>query len=130
MDDMLKIVGVAKYDLSLELELGTRDLKIGGNIKGLFLHGDGRQGSEPIFVPRTPSKELLEDDGYLICFVYDKKVGCSEMVIIDAKTMASKPVGVVNLPTRVPGGLHSIFLSKVCISPHFAMIGKDTNKSY
>jgi carotenoid cleavage dioxygenase len=75
MDDMLKIVGVAKYDLSLEPELGTRDLKIGGNIKGLFLHGDGRQGSEPIFVPRTPSKELLEDDGYLICFVYDTKVG-------------------------------------------------------
>ncbi len=75
MDDMLKIVGVAKYDLSLELELGTRDLKIGGNIKGLFLHGDGRQGSEPTFVPCTPSKELLEDDGYLICFVYDKKVG-------------------------------------------------------
>ncbi|KAH8953584.1 hypothetical protein BDL97_08G035300 [Sphagnum fallax] len=112
MDDMLKIVGVAKYDLSLELELGTRDLKIGGNIKGLFLHGDGRQGSEPIFVPRTPSKELLEDDGYLICFVYDKKVGCSEMVIIDAKTMASKPVGVINLPTRVPSGLHSIFLSE------------------
>ncbi|CAM6025493.1 unnamed protein product [Sphagnum balticum] len=112
MDDMLKIVGVAKYDLSLEPKLGTRGLKIGGNIKGLFLHGDGRQGSEPIFVPRTPSKELLEDDGYLICFVYDKKVGCSEMVIIDAKTMASKPVGVVNLPTRVPGGLHSIFLSE------------------
>lgn len=75
MDDMLKIVGVAKYDLSLDPELGIRGLKIGGNIKGLFLHGDGRQGSELIFVPRTPSKELLEDDGYLICFVYDKKVG-------------------------------------------------------
>ncbi len=70
---MLKIVGVAKYDLFLEPDLGTKDLKIGGNIKGLFLHGDGRQGSEPTFVPRTPSKELLEDDGYLICFVYDKK---------------------------------------------------------
>jgi carotenoid cleavage dioxygenase-like enzyme len=43
----------------------------------------------------------------------------SETVIIDAKTMASEPVGVVNLPTRVPCGFHSIFVSQVCTRASF-----------
>jgi carotenoid cleavage dioxygenase-like enzyme len=43
----------------------------------------------------------------------------SETVIIDAKTMASEPVGVVNLPTRVPVGFHSIFVSQVCTLASF-----------
>ncbi|CAM6036841.1 unnamed protein product [Sphagnum compactum] len=111
-DKEMKIVGVAKFDLALEPELNTRDLKIGGNIIGLFVHGDGRWGSEPLFVPRVVDKEIPEDDGYLICFVYDENKGKSETVIIDAKTMASEPVGVVNLPTRVPAGFHSIFVSQ------------------
>jgi carotenoid cleavage dioxygenase-like enzyme len=33
-------------------------------------------------------------------------------VIIDAKTMASKPVAVVSLPARVPAGFHTIFVSE------------------
>ncbi len=35
------------------------------------------------------------------------------MVIIDAKTMAPKPVAVVSLPARVPAGFHTIFVSEV-----------------
>ncbi|CAK9238338.1 unnamed protein product [Sphagnum jensenii] len=111
-DKKMTVIGVAKFDLALEPELNTRDLKIGGNIIGLFVHGDGRRGSEPLFVPRVVDKEIPEDDGYLICFVYDENKGKSETVIIDAKTMASEPVGVVNLPTRVPVGFHSIFVSQ------------------
>jgi carotenoid cleavage dioxygenase-like enzyme len=75
-DDMIdKFIGVVKYDLSLEPHLHTRDLRVGGNIKGVFLHGKGRWGSEAIFVPRIASKEILEDDGYLICFVHDERIG-------------------------------------------------------
>ncbi|CAN5968873.1 unnamed protein product [Sphagnum jensenii] len=113
-DDMIdKFIGVVKYDLSLEPHLHTRDLRVGGNIKGVFLHGKGRWGSEAIFVPRIASKEILEDDGYLICFVHDERIGNSEVVIIDAKTMASKPVAVISLPSKVPSGFHSTFLSQV-----------------
>jgi hypothetical protein len=74
-DKKMKILGVAKFDLALEPELNTRDLKVGGNVVGLFVHGDGRSGSEPLFVPRVVDKEIPEDDGYLVCFVYDENKG-------------------------------------------------------
>lgn len=38
----------------------------------------------------------------------------SEVVIIDAKTMAPEPVAVVKLPQRVPYGFHALFMSEVC----------------
>lgn len=67
---------MVKYDVSVEPELPPQDLKVGGNIKGLFLHGDGRYGSEVFFVPRnTVGKDIQEDDGYLICFVHDENIG-------------------------------------------------------
>jgi carotenoid cleavage dioxygenase-like enzyme len=40
----------------------------------------------------------------------------SEVVIIDAQTMASKPVAVISLPSKVPSGFHSIFLSQEQLS--------------
>ncbi len=56
----------------------------------------------------------------LQCFLMNVFVGkmfvsCrnSEVVIIDAKTMASKPVAVISLPSKVPSGFHSTFLSQV-----------------
>jgi hypothetical protein len=48
-------------------------LKVRGNIKGLFLHESGQWGPEAVFVPLTADKNILEDDSYLICFVYDWK---------------------------------------------------------
>jgi len=44
----------------------------------------------------------------------------SEVVIIDAKTMAPEPVAVVTLPKRVPYGFHALFVSEVLpLSSHF-----------
>jgi len=37
----------------------------------------------------------------------------SEVVVIDAKTMAPNPVAVVGLPRRVPHGFHALFISQV-----------------
>ncbi|KAH9564363.1 hypothetical protein CY35_04G021400 [Sphagnum magellanicum] len=116
-DDKLdKFIGVVKYDLSLQPKRNPKDLKVEGNIQGVFYLGDRRWGSEPTFVPRTNGKEISEDDGYLICFVHDEKSGNSEVVIIDAKTMASRPVAVISLPSKVPSGFHSIFLSQEQLS--------------
>ena len=70
-----KVVGVAKYDLTMEPNLGLKKLEAGGNIAGLFIHGTGKYGGEAIFVPKRPGMEGPEDDGYLICLVHDENTG-------------------------------------------------------
>lgn len=37
------------------------------------------------------------------------------MVVIDAKTMAPKPVATVHLPARVPYGFHALFVTEVLL---------------
>lgn len=119
LEDITKVKGLVKFDLWEEPLLeGKREIEIGGNVKGVFSFGPGRYGSEAIFVPRASRIEgpLEEDDGYLICFVHDENRGKSEVVIIDAKSMAYKPVGVVHLPCRVPYGFHALFLNEEQLS--------------
>jgi carotenoid cleavage dioxygenase-like enzyme len=43
-------------------------------------------------------------------------------VVIDAKTMASEPVAVVSLPSRVNGGFHSIFVPQVYITLYHRLL--------
>ena len=54
--------------------------------------------------------ELIYVNPYLGENIYRE----SEVVIIDAKTMAPEPVAVVKLPQRVPYGFHALFISEVC----------------
>lgn len=85
---------------------------------------EGIHGQEPVFVPR--SKPRSEDDGYLVFYVYDEAqllpdgsapdTSSSQMYIIDASKMgaadpSSAIVGIVQLPARVPYGLHSTFIT-------------------
>ena len=53
-----------------------------------------------------------EDDGYLMDIVYHPKTNTSSFVVIDAKTMNSKPVFISELPQRVPFGVHGIWLDQ------------------
>jgi hypothetical protein len=40
-DDKLdKFIGVVTYDLSLQPKINPKDLKVEGNIQGVFYHGD------------------------------------------------------------------------------------------
>ena len=72
-DETDKIMGVAKYDLRMEpSSTVSRELKVGGNLVGVFHYGPGRAGSEAIFVPRKPGMDGPEGDGYLISFVHDE----------------------------------------------------------
>ncbi|CAB4268102.1 unnamed protein product [Prunus armeniaca] len=87
-------------------------IEVGGNVQGLYDLGPGRFGSEAIFVPRVPGVTSEEDDGYLIFFVHDEKTGKSSIHVIDAKTMSSDPVAVVELPHRVPYGFHAFFVTE------------------
>ncbi|XP_072978806.1 carotenoid 9,10(9',10')-cleavage dioxygenase [Typha angustifolia] len=111
-ESITKVNGIIKFDLHAEPDSGKRKLEVGGNVKGIFEFGPGRYGSEAIFVPRHPGITAEEDDGYLIFFVHDENTGKSEINVIDAKTMSSDPVAVVDLPNRVPYGFHAFFVTE------------------
>ncbi|KAJ4890653.1 hypothetical protein Rs2_30401 [Raphanus sativus] len=109
LDGISKVTGIIKFDLHAEAETGKTMLQIGGNIKGIYKPGHGIYGSDPIYVPRGTAEE---DDGYLIFFVHDENTGKSCVNVIDAKTMSSEPVAVVELPHRVPYGFHALFVTE------------------
>jgi carotenoid cleavage dioxygenase len=71
--------------------------------------GDGRVGGEPVFAPAAGAS--LEDDGYLLSFVYDAAENRSELLIADASNMAADPVARVHLPVRVPAGFHGSWIA-------------------
>ena len=67
--------------------------------------GAGRFSSEAIFAPRNNAQS--EDDGYVICFVYDEASDSSECHIIDALHFTDEPVARIKIPQRVPHGFHA-----------------------
>jgi all-trans-8'-apo-beta-carotenal 15,15'-oxygenase len=65
--------------------------------------GPGRYTSEPIFVPRSPDAD--EADGYILCVMYDAATELSELMILDAASMAEE-IAVVPLKNNIPHGFH------------------------
>ena len=89
----------ANHLLKHDLERGTTEVH----------HlGDGRHGSEAVFVPRQGGHD--EDDGWLICFVSDVSQGTSELVVVAAQDVTAEPVAAVELPVRVPFGFHGCWV--------------------
>lgn len=74
--------------------------------------GKDRWCQEPIFVPR-PGGEA-EDDGWILCIVYDSAVDRSELVILDAKSMGVE--ATIKLPFAMPPGLHGSW-TDACLGP-------------
>ncbi|KAI3953618.1 hypothetical protein MKW92_013902 [Papaver armeniacum] len=107
-----KLKGIIKLDLHDDPLLGKQNFEIGGNIKGIFNLEPGKFCGDTIFVSRESEITSEEDDMYLIFFVYDENTGKSVVNVIDAKTMSSDPVAVVELPRRVPFGLHHFFVTE------------------
>ncbi|VFQ75925.1 unnamed protein product [Cuscuta campestris] len=112
LNNIAKVKGVIKFDLHAEPETMKTQLEVGGNVQGIFDLGPSKFGSEAVFVPRQPGTTCEEDDGYLIFFVHDETTGKSAVNVIDAKTMSSDPVAVVELPKRVPYGFHAFFVTE------------------
>ncbi|CAI5476182.1 unnamed protein product [Closterium sp. Yama58-4] len=106
------ISGVVKVDLSKSPDLSAPHPAVSGCISGLFKYGTGRFGSEPVFVPRSDEPGAEEDDGYVLSFVYDSNTDASEVVVLDARSLAPQPVATIHLPQRVPAGIHGIFVSE------------------
>lgn len=66
--------------------------------------GKGCATMEPMFVEREGS--TAEDDGYVLCVVYNAERNASELVILSTQDFTGEPLAVVELPVRVPFGFH------------------------
>jgi len=64
--------------------------------------GPGRVGGEFVFVPEAPGSG--EDEGWLLGYVADLATGTSELVVLDAQSMATQ--ARVRIPRRIPAGFH------------------------
>ncbi|MFJ6728191.1 carotenoid oxygenase family protein [Streptomyces sp. NPDC091281] len=68
----------------------------------LFSHGEGRMPGEAVFAPAAGATS--EDDGYLLTIVSDIEADASELLVLAANDLS--PVATVELPRRVPAGIH------------------------
>jgi len=66
--------------------------------------GRGEAVGEPVYTPRPGASD--EDDGYLMFFVHDPNRSATDLVIHAAQDIASGPLARIQLPARVPLGLH------------------------
>ena len=71
--------------------------------------GEGCESGEAVFAPCIGGSE--EDDGYVICFVYDPVSETSECQIIDARNFEAPPVARIKIPQRVPHGFHASWVN-------------------
>jgi len=90
-DESIQIASIVKYDL----ESGASESHD---------FGPGRQPGEAVFVPAGP--EAGEDEGYLLCYVYDAARNGSDFVVLAAQDISAPPLATVRLPQRVPFGFH------------------------
>jgi all-trans-8'-apo-beta-carotenal 15,15'-oxygenase len=63
--------------------------------------------SEPVMVPRPGAG--AEDEGWVLCLVWNGARCSSDLVILDAASM--EEVAVVELPLAIPHGLHGSFVA-------------------
>jgi len=90
--------GLRKYDL----------------LKGDFTElvcGQGRSCGEGVFVKRPGG--VIEDDGWLLTFVFDSAESRSELWVMDARDLTQQVVAKIQLPSRVPYGFHGIWIDQV-----------------
>ncbi|KAM0828792.1 hypothetical protein ACQ4PT_067307 [Festuca glaucescens] len=101
---MPKIGGVAKLDFDRAGEgdctVARRDFE-----QGCF-------AGEPFFVPELVGGNGKEDDGYVVCYVHNEGTGDNQFVVMDARTPELDIVAEVQLPSRVPYGIHGLFLTQ------------------
>lgn len=70
-EDATHAKGVARFDLTAEPEFDPEKLEVGGNVACVFWYGSKSYGLDPIYVPKNLGREVDEDDGYVLCFVFD-----------------------------------------------------------
>jgi carotenoid cleavage dioxygenase-like enzyme len=73
------------------------------------LHDFGKRiVGEPVFIPRKAGR--AEDDGFLATFAFDPVNATSRLVLLDATCIDADPIAEIELPQRVPQGLHGSWI--------------------
>jgi carotenoid cleavage dioxygenase len=78
------------------------------SVSSLHDFGDHTEIDEAVFV--SAEKSTAEDDGYLILFAYNNRLKQSELVILDAKNIGAEPIARIQIPHRIPHGLHGSWM--------------------
>jgi len=97
-----RIQDMPVFDGELKYDNETGDIQV-------HQFGEGCESGEAVFAPRIGGSE--EDDGYVICFVYDAAAQSSECHIIDARDFEAPPVARIKIPQRVPHGFHAAWVN-------------------
>jgi carotenoid cleavage dioxygenase len=84
----------------LDLESGRRQV---------YELGGGDLTSEPVFVPR--SADAPEGDGWLTAVVWRAAENRSDLLVFEALDVAKGPIGIAEMPRRVPFGFHGNWAS-------------------
>ena len=66
---------------------------------------------EPVFVPRSSGG--AEDDGWLLCLVWNAERRRTQLVVLDAQRVEAGPVATVTLQHAIPFGLHGSWTPQV-----------------
>jgi carotenoid cleavage dioxygenase-like enzyme len=70
--------------------------------------GPGVTVGEPVFVADPSGRD--EADGFVMTFTHELGSRTGRFVILDARRLDREPVAIIELPRRVPGGLHGSWI--------------------
>jgi all-trans-8'-apo-beta-carotenal 15,15'-oxygenase len=73
--------------------------------------GVERYAGEPIFIPTRADGE--EDDGVVVTLVFDAKANRTDIVALDARDVAARPLFTARLKHHVPYSLHGYFTPRL-----------------
>ncbi len=82
----------------------ARDMRTGRD--EVWNPGAGRHAGEGLFV----ADGAHEGDGWVLTFLYDRRTGTSDLVILDASEVRKGPVARIRMPQRVPFGFHAAWV--------------------
>ena len=73
-----------------------------------WIAGPDLQPNEALFVP--DSETAAQGEGWLLSYAWNRRTDTSELVILDATSIAAGPVASIEIPQRVPFGFHGTFI--------------------
>jgi carotenoid cleavage dioxygenase len=97
--------------------LAKHDLKTGQ--EWLLRLPEGEYASEAPFIPKPGG--ACEDDGYLVTFTINEKLGVSDCLLIDARDLSAGPICRIRLPHKISSGTHATWASREFIRNGFVV---------
>ncbi len=99
----------AGQHVGLQRHVTRVDMDGGNTVSHDF--GAARYAGEPIFIPT--SADGGEDDGVVVTLVYDADAKRTDIVGLDARDLAAKPLFTAHLRHHVPYSLHGYFTPRL-----------------